>query len=56
MSMDAVEGIVRWQPRSDQQGNHMVEIAVEDRKGGEATQRFELTLDLEPSVPANSAD
>ncbi len=53
MSIDSLGGTVTWVPRGDQEGNHMVEIAVEDQKGGEVRQRFELTLGLEDGSPAS---
>ncbi len=56
MSVDSLNGIVSWVPRNGQEGNHMVEVAVEDQKGGEDRQRFELTLGLEESTPAASAE
>ncbi|MDP6981175.1 MAG: putative Ig domain-containing protein [Myxococcota bacterium] len=56
MSVDSLNGIVSWVPRNGQEGNHLVEVTVEDQKGGEDRQRFELTLGLEEAAPANSAD
>ncbi len=57
MSIDNLSGLVTWNPQSDQDGNHRVEITVEDQKGGEDHQNFELTLGTSdgeetPAAPA----
>ncbi len=38
--------------RPDQGGRHVVEIAVEDRAGGIAAQRFELAVQVGDPAPA----
>jgi len=44
MQLDEVNGIVRWEPDTDQAGRHSVEIAVTDEGGAESTQSFSLAL------------
>lgn len=58
MTIDPVDGAVTWRPREDQLGVQPVELAVDDRKGGFSSQRFELTLEMAPEspVPAAPAD
>jgi hypothetical protein len=51
MTVTAIGGLVEWHPRSEQGGVHPVEIVVEDSAGGQATQRFELTM-TPPAAPA----
>lgn len=49
MQIDVQSGLVTWNPRSDQAGEHRVEIRVEDQKGGSDRQGFELSLGFEPA-------
>ncbi len=51
MRLDPVTGEITWQPGSGQSGRHPVEVAVGDRHGGVATQRFELIVDAPPASP-----
>jgi hypothetical protein len=43
-SIDPLLGELRWQPSFRQAGTHAIEVAVSDGHGGEATQRFEVTV------------
>jgi len=56
MQIDDVNGIVRWEPGTDQAGRHAVEIVVTDEGGAESSQSFSLALvqrtDDDGSVPA----
>lgn len=42
--IDPLSGELVWQARRDQVGAHPIEVVVEDGHGGEARQRFEVTL------------
>lgn len=58
MKMDDLSGRVTWKPTPEQAGQHRVEIAVEDRRGGRSSQVFELAIVVlddgqEGSSPAN---
>lgn len=57
MRIDDVNGIVRWEPDTDQAGRHDVEIVVTDEGGAESTQSFSLALisrsDADAVVPAS---
>jgi Putative Ig domain len=56
MQIDDINGIVRWEPDTEQAGRHRVEIVVTDEGGAESSQSFSLALvsrsDGEDSVPA----
>jgi len=55
MSINAVLGQLRWQPRPEQAGVHPVEIAVEDSSGARTVQTFELTVGAGAPAPAAPA-
>jgi RHS repeat-associated protein len=44
MAVDADRGRIEWTPAADQEGAHAVRIAVEDGRGGETRQRFEVVV------------
>ncbi len=57
MDLDVVDGQLVWRPSEAQAGRHAVRIEVSDRKGGEATQSFVVTLGFEetggsPAAPS----
>ena len=53
MSLDPVDGTLTWAPDERHAGTHPVEIEVDDRRGGKATQSFNLELAFtEDSAPA----
>lgn len=56
MRVDSVSGVVEWTPAPDQQGTFPVEVVVDDRHGGTASQRFDLTIAAPPAAPAPDAD
>lgn len=51
MSVDPVDGTVRWTPAETQTGRHPVKVEVDDRNGGTAQQSFVVTLDFETIEP-----
>ena len=53
MKMVSGAGAVEWRPRTDQAGEHAVEVVVEDPLGGRASQHFRLVVgDASPAAPA----
>src|SRR5262249_7722989 len=52
MSINPVLGEVTWQPRPDQAGTHVVEIAVEDSHGARTVQTFQLSVAPSETVAA----
>jgi hypothetical protein len=46
---------IEWRPDAKQAGRHVVEVVVEDTKGGSARQRFELFVGWPGSIPAAPA-
>jgi hypothetical protein len=44
MKLDDLSGRVTWKPTPEQAGQHRIEIAVDDRRGGRSTQVFELAI------------
>jgi hypothetical protein len=44
MKMDSYSGLITWKPEPNQAGDNHVEIAVDDRKGGRATQVFTIPI------------
>jgi hypothetical protein len=55
MSVDPVVGEILWQPGESQHGTHWVEVVVSDRHGGEARQRFDLTVAPTAAEPLPAA-
>jgi Putative Ig domain len=59
MSMDPVDGTVRWEPRPEQTGKFPVKVEVADRQGGTATQSFMMEIGVaeeeSASPPAKDA-
>jgi len=57
MEIDVVSGELTWTPMSDQAGSHAVTIEVGDRRGGAATQSFDVRVEFEeetaPAAPAS---
>lgn len=55
MRVDALKGLVTWDPRDDQAGEHVVVIEVDDRAGGTGRQSFALSVAFEapPAAAAN---
>ena len=61
--VDPVLGEITWQPTFAQTGTHAIEVVVSDGKGGEASQRFEVSVKevggdaaakpAPPAAPAN---
>jgi hypothetical protein len=45
MEMDKT-GLIRWEIRKEDKGNHSVEIEVSDDSGAKSTQRYTLTIDI----------
>jgi hypothetical protein len=39
-------GLIRWEIRKEDKGNHSVEIEVSDDSGAKSTQRYTLTIDI----------
>lgn len=57
MSVDPFGGEVRWKAGVDDEGEHAVEIEVDDRKGGKAKQLFYLQVEVgEGPLPASQID
>ncbi|MBW2231158.1 MAG: hypothetical protein JRG92_18295 [Deltaproteobacteria bacterium] len=53
MVIDSLDGQMLWRPRESQAGTHLVQLEVDDRHGGQATQAFQLELSFEETaVPA----
>lgn len=52
MAVDPVDGVVSWSPTPAHAGHHAVEVQVDDRRGGQATQAFRLELRYTDDVPA----
>jgi hypothetical protein len=52
MKINAHRGDVEWRPQPDQDGRHIVAIAVSDRHGGEVVQRFVLDVEGVAQNPA----
>jgi hypothetical protein len=56
MAIDMVSGELTWVPTPDQAGSHPVVIEVGDRKGGVATQSFDIRVEFEQEpAPASPA-
>jgi hypothetical protein len=55
MTISRSDGLLAWAPRDDQLGRHTIEVVVEDRKGGEASQVFEIRIGDE-APPASTAE
>ncbi len=54
MEIDTLGGKLVWQPREAHAGAHSIEIEVDDRMGGKATQKFVLDVQFESSSPPAS--
>jgi hypothetical protein len=46
MEMDKKTGLIRWEIRKEDKGNHSVEIEVSDDAGAKSIQRYTLTVDF----------
>ena len=46
MEMDKKTGLIRWEIRKEDKGNHSVEIEVSDDSGAKSIQRYTLTIDI----------
>ena len=46
MEMDNKTGLIRWEIRKEDKGNHSVEIEVSDDVGAKSIQRYILTVDF----------
>jgi hypothetical protein len=46
MQMDKKTGLIRWEIRKEDKGNHSVEIEVSDGEGAKSIQRYTLTIDF----------
>jgi hypothetical protein len=46
MEMDKKTGLIKWEIRKDDKGNHSVEIEVSDDAGAKSIQRYTLTIDF----------
>ncbi len=53
MDVDVLGGKVTWQPREANAGAHPIELEVDDRMGGKATQSFTLNVTFGGSPPAS---
>ena len=50
--MDSVTGVITWNPKVDDVGNHTMVLRVEDGRGGTAEQHYVLSvLDAQPNRP-----
>ncbi len=46
MEMDKKTGLIKWEIRKEDKGNHSVEIEVSDDSGAKSIQRYTLTIDF----------
>jgi len=46
MEMDKKTGLIKWEIRNEDKGNHSVEIEVSDDTGAKSIQRYTLTVDF----------
>ncbi len=46
MEMDKKTGLIRWEIRKEDKGNHSVEIEVSDEAGAKSIQRYSLTINF----------
>ena len=46
MEMDKKTGLIKWEIRKDDKGNHSVEIEVSDDSGAKSIQRYTLTINF----------
>jgi len=46
MEMDKKTGLIRWEIRKEDRGNHPVEVEVSDDAGAKSIQRYTLTIDF----------
>ncbi len=46
MVIDKKTGIIKWEIRKEDKGDHSVEIEVSDNEGARSTQRYTLTIDI----------
>ncbi len=46
MEMDKKTGLIRWEIRKEDKGNHSVEIEVSDEAGAKSIQRYNLTINF----------
>jgi hypothetical protein len=46
MEMDKKTGLIRWEIRKEDKGNHSVEIEVSDEAGAKSIQRYTLTINF----------
>lgn len=53
MEVDTLGGRVLWQPREAHAGSHVIEVEVDDRMGGTATQQFTLDVTFGGNAPAS---
>ena len=51
MTIDAFSGELRWQATHRHAGEHIVELAVDDRHGGETSQTFYVEVTTGPASP-----
>ena len=54
MSINLVDGTLRWEPDKAQAGLHTIRLEVDDRKGGRAEQSLEVHVAFE-RVPSPAA-
>jgi hypothetical protein len=55
MTVDPISGQITWTPRSDQLGEHLVEVAVQDSKEAVTVQAFSLNVGAGSGAPANQS-
>jgi hypothetical protein len=55
MVMSSSNGLLVWRPGPDQGGTHVIDIAVNDSKGGGTTQRFSIDVDPSAAAPPPAA-
>ena len=46
MVIDKKTGLIKWEIRKEDKGNHSVEIEVSDNEGAKSTQRYTLNIDI----------
>jgi hypothetical protein len=56
MEVDVLAGSVTWRPTPASEGLHTIEVEVDDRMGGVATQRFDLDVTFSGGAPPARPD
>ncbi|MHB8956341.1 MAG: putative Ig domain-containing protein [Pirellulaceae bacterium] len=48
MVLDKATGLMRWRPRASDEGQHLIELSVDDGHGGRATQSYAVEVVVAP--------